>query len=282
MCMPAPAAVGIFRLEMGMLLKYFINTISFPTHSCSIPWLCSHGRTTLTSYQSRGSVCLICQSFQSISQSWHTSVERMNGSINKTKTNKQKITIMGETWQHISELEKFAEKSTLLSKSLKTNGNPDVRAFLKLSQLWKVHASRPMGLCLRLFGLQNKKVLPSLVSCYNWFPCCLYQLLHFKVKDTETQRIKRSVSGLNRVLREPGLDRRPASTWLNTDSFPSSTGTLCPSHEPDLRLQYDPSANRSFPFASVSQTPKRDSNFDLVLQVTWWQNSFLSQPFASS
>lgn len=61
----------------------------------------------------------------------------MNGSVNiphpKTKQNpKHNLLLQGESWQHISELaQMFAEKSTLLLKSLQTNGNGKVTAFPK-------------------------------------------------------------------------------------------------------------------------------------------------------
>lgn len=110
---PVRATVGLLRLELGMLLK------CFPSHLPSLMPQSVAGPTRQEAEELPGQeLCLSASSFspQHSACPWHTSVERMNGSMDanqkQTKPPKNNFTIMGETWQHISEREKSAlEKS---------------------------------------------------------------------------------------------------------------------------------------------------------------------------
>lgn len=219
--MPTPAIVDIFQLVMGTLLKCFINTMSLPSAMLyPVAFLTWQGKAKELQELE---LCLwyssSCHGFQY--SPWHISVKRLNRSVNppphppkqnkqKTKQKNHNLLLKGGTWQHISELEqKFAEKSFLLSKSLWTNGNHSIpEAFSSYV--------RHMIPGILTSGLINKELLSSIVSCNSHFTHCLFQLLHFKVKDTETQRLKPSASGLSQVHRRAWT--RPQANQLLVQS----------------------------------------------------------------
>lgn len=71
----------------------------------------------------------------------------------------------------------------------KTNPN------LTASSSYKKHVT--LGLWDYLSLLKNKTLLSSPVSYNSRVPCCLFEPLHFKVRETETQRVYQAASGLS-------------------------------------------------------------------------------------
>ena len=108
---------------------------------------------------------------------------------------KQNIThnlwLKGETWYSISKLrQNYAEKRTFFSKRQMVPSS-----LHSLFQLQKAHGSRCMRIYLRYSGPK------ALGSCNSQVPCCFYELFHLKVKETGTQKVKQSDSGLVQVRR---------------------------------------------------------------------------------
>lgn len=95
-----------------------------------------------------------------LSKAFHLALCWKNEWIDKPK----KITIMGETWQHISELESrhLQRKVTCSQQACRQQVTITSSHSLSLSQLWKAQESRSRRIYLTLFGLKNKKLLPSL------------------------------------------------------------------------------------------------------------------------
>ena len=123
-------------------------------HACCRPWLSPHGS---------GSGRPRCPSFHDISYGpWHTSVESMNDRWTKTKTrqNNQKMTLL--SW---GKLGSIFQREACPQKACRQVVTPLLQHSLRLSKLRQARDSRSRRAQLRLFGLKNKKLLPSLVSC---------------------------------------------------------------------------------------------------------------------